>query len=198
MKVLKIVLGFMIAIIFVVNLIILQPENATKAYECDYKVLSFSTKIETTDKNDTPVTIEGGSIFLKRYEDPLTMVSETGIEVAKADDDFNFLTQNDHAIIVDNNLLYTMIGEFKLLVGDKYTIKNVDGEVVGEINFNILGTVGKLFDVDGNLVAQYNSAFGRRDYIVSILETNTFDENAIHMMFASYASDRSGDASASN
>jgi len=186
-------LSFVIFILM--GTIIIKPDNTIATYNCNYRMLSLTTKIETVDEAKNPVTINGDSIFFKTIEDPLVMTSESGIVIAEAGDDYNFVTQNDHVILINDEPVYIMTGKFKLF-GDTYVITNINGANIGTIEFNLFGTNGKLYDTSGAVIAQYNSAFLRKDYIVSIFEDNTLDIIAIQMMFASYASDRSGDMNA--
>ena len=81
-----------------------------------------------------------------------------------------------------------MTGNFKLL-GEEYTIYDIDKNCIGKASFNIFGTNGVLTDKDGNIIAEYNSGWLRKDYDVTIKNEAELDSDAILLVFASYASD---------
>ena len=85
-----------------------------------------------------------------------------------------------------------MEGNFKLF-GDTYTICDANGNEIANAKFSWLGK-GELRNKNNELLAQYNSRLGRRDYVVTIFEGNTMDEDALQILFASYASDNVADS----
>lgn len=193
-KCLIIFISIIILIIAIINCIIIPPQNAKKRFKCDYQALSLTTEIKTINKNDEPVIIKGKkSILTNWYEDPLVMISESDGEVlALADDSYNLITENDHSICS-----YQLIGEFSIF-GIKYTVKDTTDTVIGYINFNMLNTTGIFTDTNGVVLAQFDSALFRYDYVVSVFEANTIDEDILQMIFASCASDRKTVMSSNN
>lgn len=167
-------------------------EGVVSTYDCNYRVLSLDTQIETVDKNGNTVTIKG-DIF-RIFEDPLSMIDSEGNVLVYAGDAYNFVTQNDHGIYVGDEHVYDVVGEFKLFA-DSYTVRDAEGNEVAYVKFNMWDTVGKMYTADGTLVAQYNSGYFNHDYTVSIFESNQFDEDVVQMIFASYVSDKEADNS---
>lgn len=170
----------------------IPTEGVVATYDCNYRVLSLDTQIETTDKDGNPVTIKG-DIF-RMFEDPLSMIDKDGNVIVYAGDAYNFVTQNDHGIYVSEEHVYDVIGEFKFLA-DSYTVNDAEGNKVAYVEFNMWDTVGKMYTADGTLIAQYTSGYFNHDYTVSIFDTNEIDENIVQMIFASYVSDKEADNS---
>lgn len=165
-------------------------EGVVSTYDCNYRVLSLDTQIETVDKNGNAVTIKG-DIF-RLFEDPLSMIDASGNVLVYAGDAYNFVTQNDHGIYVGDEHVYDVVGEFKWLA-DSYTVRDADGKEIAYVDFNMWDTVGKMYTTNGTLIAQYNSGYFNHDYTVSIFEANEFDEDVVQMIFASYVSDKEAD-----
>mgnify|MGYP003291947822 CR=1 FL=1 len=160
------------------------PSDASIQYFCNQKMLSWDLNI---DVENGMYKIDGE--LFSTYEDDLAMTNKGGDLVRKTDDQYNFITQNNHAIYdKDGNVLYGCNGKFKLFA-DSYEVVDKDGEKVATVNFNMFDTVGVMRDNNGNIIARYDSALWRKDYIVSIYDGCTIDDESILMIFASYVSD---------
>lgn len=159
-----------------------EPGANGRIYECDYHTFSFNTKITTTI-NDKEVSITGD--ILTFIEDPLKMEDDTNI-IAKADDSYNFIGQDDHAITVNGKYEITIHGNFKIL-GEKYDLYKKDTKV-GYAEFNTTHTSGAIYE--GNkVVAVYSKPFILNDYDVTIYDNTLCSDEAILMIVASYVSD---------
>lgn len=189
-----IVYGVILVLLIGAGLLSQQPiptEGVVSTYECDYKVMSLRTNIATTDSTGKSATIEGNILAL--FEDPLTMKDSSGNIICYAGDAYNFITQNNHGIYKNDEFLFNVDGEFKILA-DSYTVYDANGNEIAFVRFNMHDTVGKMYDANNTLIAQYNSGMFRKDYTVTIFEANEFDEDAIQMIFASYVSDKEADS----
>lgn len=189
-----IIYGMILLLLIGAGLLSQQPiptEGVVSTYECDYKVMSLRTNIATTDSVGRNVTIEGNILAL--FEDPLAMKDSSGNIICYAGDAYNFITQNNHGIYKDDEFLFNVDGEFKILA-DSYTVYDANGNEIAFVRFNMHDTVGKMYDANNTLIAQYNSGMFRKDYTVTIFEANEFDEDAIQMIFASYVSDKEADS----
>ena len=113
--------------------------------------------------------------------------------IGYASDRYDFLTQDDHAIVVNDEYQFTMKGNFHF-IGDHYELLDELGNTIAKISFNYFNTKGDLYDMSGNLIASYRSNYFRKDYVVIIYDNDLFDDNALLMMFASYYSDRAADS----
>ena len=196
LKIKNIVLTALVILIIISCIMPIQSpaENVSNKYMCNYKLLTLKTKIETEDEFGKTTNIQGGNILFRKYEDPLIMRDADERLICFANDDYDFITQNNHAIFKDSELLYAMEGKFSFF-GNHYTIYDADGNTVAYADFNWLNTKGELYLDDETVVAQYNSNLFRKDYVVTIFENNTMDEDAIQMIFASYVSDSIADSS---
>lgn len=159
-------------------------------YHCDYKVIALKTNIEVTKNDDKIGDISGKVIRL--ITDPLTFINSNGDVVGQASDTYAFIAQDSHGIIVGDTLEVVMAGKFKLF-GEKYELLNADGEKIGMATFNLFRTSGKIVDNDGNVCATYSSPMLFYDYDVEILN-DTFSDEAVLLMVASYMSDVVTDA----
>lgn len=164
-----------------------------KQYTCDYK-WRIKTEIHTVNKDGEDVVISGNNPFWKKYQDPLKMMNSDRNAICFADDDFNLVSQNDHAIFKGDELLCVMEGKFNMF-GNEYVIYNASKDIIAYAKFNALATKGTLNLVDGTLAASFESKLLGRDYVITIAEDNTMDEDVIQMMFASFVSDAVSDAS---
>lgn len=157
-----------------------------RIYKCDYKSLSvFQTKI-TTNIDGEEVTIKGKVTSL--LTDPLTMYDSSGNRIAYAGDSYGIISQDDHGIYVDDEFVVNMDGGINVL-GNKYHLKNENGEIIATAKFNPINTKGAIEDNDGNIIATYESNFFRKDYTVKICDNNICSDKAMLMIIASYASD---------
>lgn len=165
-------------------------ESSVKStYECDYKSLNFNTSIETTI-GDKVVTIEGD--ILKFIEDPLTMKDSDGNDIAYAGDVYGFISQDDHAIYVNDEFVVNMCGEFDMF-GNTYTLKDENENVVGTVTHNHAQTSGAITDTENNIIATFESVWGFNDYTVKIRENDLMSDEAILMIMASFVSDMKAD-----
>ena len=166
-------------------------DNIKSTYSCDVKYVSLNTSINTVDKNGNPVNISGD--ILKFIEDPLSMRNEAGDVIAYAGDSYNLVSQDDHGIYLNGDFVFDVVGEFSFF-GDKYYLRDSNGNTIATVDFNWSDTNGKMYDANGALIAQYVSAFAYKDYIVYVYDENTIDENALLMVFSSYVSDKEADS----
>ena len=161
-------------------------QNAT-TYSCDYHTLNiFKTVIDINKGDKNYATIEGK--IAKIVTDPLTMKDKEGNTIGKAGDEYHLVSQDSHSISLKEGAYIEMTGNFKLL-GEEYTIYSKEKKYIGKASFNIFGTNGVLTDKDGNIIAEYNSGWLRKDYDVTIKNEAELDSDAILLVFASYASD---------
>ncbi|MCI8618082.1 MAG: hypothetical protein HFJ60_07630 [Clostridia bacterium] len=160
-------------------------------YKCDVKNLRLSTTIEIDKEGENFATVNGE--ILKFVTDPLTMYNLNKNKIAYADDSYHLISQDSHSIYVDGVFSVEMVGLVKLF-GESYDIYNKDGEKVANVTFNTFNTNGKMYDTNGNLIADFNSKFFFNDFDVRISEECTLDEKTVLMIFCSYYSDQSADS----
>ena len=161
-------------------------------YRCDVKNLRLSTDI-IISKGGEKLAQVTGSIF-RIVEEPLTMKDMSGNKKAYAGDDYHLIAQDSHVIITDGMVSAEMVGRFKLF-GERYDIYNVNGEKIAKVEFNWLDTHGEMYDVKGNLIADYTSFILFNDFDVRISEECPIDETTVLMIFCSYYSDQAYDSS---
>lgn len=164
-------------------------ENA-KIYNCDYKILSLKTNVAISKDGEEVGNISGKIIRL--ITDPLTFANPDGDTIGFASDNYNFISQDDHAICIGDTIEMVMSGKFTLF-GEKYDLLDVDGNKIGTADFDWLDTYGEIKDLDGNVCATYESGFFRYDYDVEIYN-DTFSDEAILLITASYKSDKVADS----
>lgn len=163
-------------------------------YKCDVKSLRLSTKIDIDKDNEEFVKVKG-NIF-KVITDPLKMYDLNEKQIAYADDTYHFIAQDSHSIFVNGNLSAEMVGLVKLF-GEEYEIYNENGEKVANVTFNMFNTNGNMYDMEGNLIADFNSKFFFNDFDVRITKDCNLDEKTVLMIFCSYYSDQKADSSRS-
>lgn len=161
-------------------------------YDCDVKNFRLSTDIEISSEGEDICKVSG-NIF-RVVEDPLTMKDEDGSRLAYAGDDYHLISQDSHVIIVDSTVTAEMVGRFDLF-GNTYEIYNSDGEKIAKASFNWFDTSGEMHDMDGNLIAEYNSFVLFKDFDVRISEECPIDHTTVLMIFCSYYSDKAYDNS---
>lgn len=161
-------------------------------YKCDVKNLHLATTIDI-DKEEKAFAKVKGNIF-KFVTDPLTMYDLDENKLAYAGDEYHFIAQDSHSIFVNGKVTAEMVGRVKIF-GESYDIYNGDGEKIANVTFDTFNTNGEMYDVDGNLIADFNSKIYFKDFEVRILENCPMDENTVLMIFCSYYSDRSADSS---
>lgn len=159
-----------------------------REYYCDVRNLTLNTKIVVSRDGETIGEIMGDIVTL--LTDPLRMVKD-GEVYAWADDNYNVINQDDHAIFVDGAYQFTMIGEFNFF-GDSYHIKDEKGNKLGYASFNATNTHGNIYNAKDELVAEYSSNYFLKDYTVMVY-TDDFDDTALLLLCASYYSDRDTD-----
>ncbi len=189
LKVFLIVLLVVVALVTIFSGSKIGPHTE---YNCDVKNLRLSTDIEISTEGDEICKVSG-NIF-RIVEDPLTMKDNDGNKLAYAGDDYHFIAQDSHAIIVDGIVTAEMVGKFDLF-GNTYEIYDGAGEKIAKVNFNYFDTSGEMVDTDGNLIAEYNSFILFNDFDVKISEDCPIDHTTVLMIFCSYYSDKAYDNS---
>ena len=170
-----------------------QGNNANfTEYFCNVRMISLNTSIEVTNKDTNKVVGKISGNVLRFLTDPLQFKNGDEL-IGYASDRYDFLTQDDHAIVVNDEYQFTMKGNFHF-IGDHYELLDELGNTIAKISFNYFNTKGDLYDMSGNLIASYRSNYFRKDYAVIIYDNDLFDDNALLMMFASYYSDRAADS----
>lgn len=184
-----------VAIVVAVATIVIpirKPENAKSQYNCNTHPFALTVDIDVAgaDKDDA-YNITGE--FFSAYEDNLTMRDQNGDVVREMDDSYNFISQNDHVILDGNGILYSCEGNINIM-GNSYDIFNNQKEQIGTVEFNAWNTRGEMRNMDGVVVAQYDSNIFCTDYVVSVFENCEIDDASVLMMFASYFSDIRADS----
>lgn len=165
---------------------------APQVYSCDYKVLSLNTNIVISTNGDEIGSISG-KVF-RLVTDPLVFKDTHDEVIAQASDNYNFINQDDHAIVIGDTVTAIMRGKFAF-AGQKYDLEDADGNLLGTAAFNWLDTKGTIKDADGNICATYTSSPLFHDYEVEIT-SDKFDEKTILLIVASYVSDKEADNAA--
>ena len=183
----------LVAVVFIAG-IIMTPKSIDNyvQYDCDVKNLRLSTDIQISSNNQKVGSVTG-NIF-RIVEDPLTMSDTEGNKMAYAGDDYHFIAQDSHAIIVGDTVTAEMVGLWDLF-GETYDIYNTDGEKIARAEFNYLNTAGEISDADGTLIATYGSFVFFNDFTVKISNDSEIDPTTLLMIFCSYYSDQSYDNS---
>lgn len=162
-----------------------SKEKDCRIYECDYKTLNLNTKITTTF-NDEEISISGNVFRL--FTDPLTVKNKNDEIIGYAGDVYGFISQDDHGIYIGEEFDVNMCGNVDLF-GESYTLKNENGEVVGNVSFNTFNTYGTIKDTNDNIIAEYVSSYFFNDYTVTIYENDICSDLSILMIVGSYVSD---------
>ena len=166
------------------------PDTYKSQYENDVKIVSLNLKVNASSDN-AEYSIEGE--ILSKLEDNLTMKDSDGQVVRKMIDEYNLISQNNHSIVdSENNVTYTCNGRIKVFA-DSYDVYK-DGQKVAYAEFNVFDTEGKLYNANGEKIAQYNSGYFRKDYTVTVFESCKMEDEDVLMIFASYVSDKRADA----
>ena len=171
---------------------IYAPSDAKSQYFCNRKWLSFDMNVKVEDMDGNCKYTIDGEVFAA-YEDDLAMKNSNGDIVRKTNDQFNFISQNQHDIYQGDELLYVCDGKIKWFA-DSYDVFDKDGKKISYVDFNMWDTKGTMKDMDGNIIAKYNSSMFRKDYIVSIYDGCQIDDESVLMIFASYVSDVRSDS----
>lgn len=187
-----------VLVVAVISLFLLMGSKKSieaTEYQCDVKNLRLSTTIEIDKENEDFASIKGNIFAI--FADPLTMYDLKGNKVGYAGDAYHFITQDSHSIYVNDEISVEMVGRFKIF-GESYDIYNKDEEKIANVKFNFFNTNGEMYDVDGNLIADYNSKLFFKDFDVRITDKCSLDEKTVLMIFCSYYSDHSADSKASS
>ena len=158
-------------------------------YKCDVKNLRFVTTIEIEKENDEFAKVKGE---IRIATDPLTMYDLNDNKIAYAGDSYRFVAQDSHAIYVDEVLTCDMVGLIDWW-GESYDIYDKYEKKIAEATFNDFNTSGKIYDMDGNKIAEYSSNYFFNDFNVKIYEECELDEITVLMIFCSYYSDQHAD-----
>lgn len=164
-------------------------------YKCDVKNFRLSTTINISKEGENFAKVKGN--ILKFITDPLTMYDSNERKIAYAGDAYHFITQDSHSIYVNDENPVEMVGLFKIF-GEAYDIYDANQNKIAKVTFNLFNTKGKMYDTQGNLIADYNSFFLFKDFNVRISEKCDLDEKAVLMIFCSYYSDQAADEKASS
>lgn len=164
-------------------------------YKCDVKNLHLATTIDIYKQEEAFAKVKGNTV--KFVTDPLTMYDLSEKKLAYASDSYHLIAQDSHSIYVNDKVTVEMVGKFKLF-GESYEIYNKDGEKIANVTFNALNTNGEMYDVNGKLIADFNSKIFFNDFEIRILEECPMDENTVLMLFCSYYSDQSADSKTSS
>lgn len=168
------------------------PEGKVgRTYECDYYTFSLNTHI-TFEEDGEEYSISG-KIFTF-LTDPLKLKNENGDVIGYADDSYNFITQDDHSIVVNGKFEVAVKGEFEF-IGEEYTLLNEKGEIVGRADFNGWCTSGAVYNKNDEVIAVYSKSPLMNDYTVTIYDNDLCSDKAILMIIASYVSDYHADSS---
>ena len=130
-------------------------------YKCDVKSLRMSTTIDIDKDNEEFVKVKGNIFTI--ITDPLKMYDLNENQISYADDTYHFISQDSHSIFVNGNLSAEMVGLVKLF-GEEYEVYNENGEKVANVTFNMFNTNGNMYDMEGNLIADFNSKFFFNDF----------------------------------
>lgn len=188
----KALIIFLVAIVILGTVFSGSKIGPHTKYDCDVKNLRLSTDIEISTGGEDICKVSG-NIF-RVVEDPLTMKDLEGNKKAYAGDDYHFISQDSHAIIVNGVVTAEMVGKFDLF-GNTYDIYDGAGQKIGMASFNYFDTSGKLVDTENNLIAEYNSFVLFKDFDVRISEDCPLDHTTVLMLFCSYYSDKAYDNS---
>lgn len=189
----RIIIGGVVGLIIIALLLSGQKQDINMnytQYECDVKNFRLSTTIDIYKENEKFVKVSGD--VLRFITDPLTMYDAEGIKTAYADDSYHFISQDSHSIFVNGKMTVEMVG-LTSLFGEEYNIYD-KSEKVANVKFNAFNTNGEMYDVDGNLIADFNSNYIANDFSVRITEECKLDEKTVLMIFCSYYSDQKADS----
>jgi len=167
-------------------------EASATYYKCDVKNFELSTAIEISKDGKEYVKVKG-NIFTY-VTDPLTMYDMAGNKVAYAGDEYHFVAQDSHVIFVDGSFTCELVGRVDFW-GESYDIYDYNKNKVANVAFNVTNTSGQMYDTEGNLIAEYSSNYFFNDFDVRISQKCKLDDRTVLMIFCSYYSDYSYDAS---
>ena len=160
-------------------------------YKCDVKNFRLSTTIEISKEGNNFAKVKGN--ILKFITDPLTMYDLNERKIAYAGDAYHFVAQDSHSIYANDESPTEMVWRFKFF-GEAYDIYDENQNKIAKVTFNVFNTKGRMYDTEGNLIADYNSFFLFKDFNVRISEKCKLNEKTVLMIFCSYYSDQAADA----
>ena len=163
-------------------------------YKFDVKNFHMATTIEVEKSGEDFATVKGN--VWKFVTDPLTMYDTNENKLAYAGDEYHFLAQDSHSIVV-NDTVVEMVGRVNF-IGETYDIYDADQKKIPKLKINYFNTEGKLYDADGNIIAVYRSFPFFNDFNVRVSDDCELDENVVVMVFSSYYSDHKFDESESS
>ena len=188
-----ILIGVISAIVVVFVLLGNKKEiGSCTEYQCDVKNLHLATTIDIYKEEEQIAKVKGD--ILRFVTDPLTMYGMDEKRIAYASDSYHLIAQDSHSILVNDEVTAEMVGKIDLL-GETYEIYNTDGEKIADVTFNALNTNGEMYDMNGKLIADFNSKPFFNDFEIRILEECEMDENTVIKIFCSYYSDQAADSS---
>lgn len=184
-----------IAIVVVASVLfssfIKKDMGACTKYKCDVKNFRLSTTINISKEGKKFVQVKGN--ILKFITDPLTMYDLNERKIAYAGDTYHFVAQDSHSIYVNDEAPIEMVGRFKIF-GEAYDIYDENQNKIAKVTFNVFNTKGRMYDREGNLIADYSSFFLFKDFNVRISEKCNLNEKDVLMIFCSYYSDQATDS----
>ncbi len=190
-----VVVAFVVVIGVLLSFFSKKDIGTCTKYKCDVKNFRLSTTINISKEGENFAKIKGN--ILKFITDPLTMYDSNERKIAYAGDTYHFIAQDSHSIYVNDESLIEMVGRFKLF-GEAYDIYDENQNKIAKVTFNFFNTKGKMYDTEGNLIADYNSFLLFKDFNVRISDKCDLNEKAVLMIFCSYYSDQAADAKASS
>lgn len=190
-----VVVAFVVVIGVLLSFFSKKDIGTCTKYKCDVKNFRLSTTINISKEGENFAKIKGN--ILKFITDPLTMYDSNERKIAYAGDTYHFIAQDSHSIYVNDESLIEMVGRFKLF-GEAYDIYDENQNKIAKVTFNFFNTKGKMYDIEGNLIADYNSFLLFKDFNVRISDKCDLNEKAVLMIFCSYYSDQAADAKASS
>lgn len=165
-----------------------EQENAqVKVYKCDYKSTSvFKTQI-VTEIDGEQVSIEGN--IVKLIEDPLVMRNKDGNILGEVSDNYNFINEDDHAIVVNGQVEAIMKGNFNL-IGKSYKLYDSDNEYLGKFERSVMGWGGTITDKDGKVLAEYEKDIMDSDFNIKVHQNDKLSDRAIILLLSAFVSDQ--------
>lgn len=163
-----------------------------RTYFIDVKVLQLEavTKLDVYDEKQTQVyTIKGR--FWTVLTDPLSIYNMNDEVVGKITDNYNLFRQDDHEVIINDEIVVTMNGKFSAF-DNKYILLKGDEEI-GKAWFDFGNWTGKITDKNGKVIASYERDVIRNDFRINVYEDDFLPDQAILMVIAAYHSDRKAD-----
>ena len=190
----RLIAFFVVVFLFWAAFMLFHREDleTNRQYKCDVKNFRLSTDIVVKQDGEKVGQVTG-NIF-RVVEDPLTLKDADGNKIGYAGDDYHLIAQDSHVIIISGVVTAELVGKWDPF-GETYDIYDSEGQRIARATFNWANTYGKIVDTDGDLLAEYESAFLFKDFDVRIAEDCPIDDGTVIMIFSSYYSDQSYDNS---